>query len=87
MITRLPPARPTGPFSVYMKVRPATATRSIQAFSGDGMLKLYIGAPITTMSASRNCCITCSASVASAASVLANELLRRCGTGLASRSR
>ena len=65
----------------------ATATRSIQAFRVDGMLKLYIGAPITTMSAARNCSSTCSASAASAASALASELLRRCGTGLASRSR
>ena len=39
-MTFLPPARPMGPFSVYLKVRPATAMRSIQAFSVDGTPKL-----------------------------------------------
>jgi hypothetical protein len=53
-ITVLPPARPLGPFSVYLKVRPACATRSIQAFSWVGIEKLYIGAPTTTTSAARN---------------------------------
>ncbi|MCY1313233.1 hypothetical protein D9M70_637360 [compost metagenome] len=39
-ITVLPPARPTGPLSVYLKVRPIWATRSIQALSWLGTEKL-----------------------------------------------
>ena len=35
-ITVLPPARPTGPLSVYLKVRPVCARRSIQALSWVG---------------------------------------------------
>ena len=61
----LPPARPSTPLAVYWKVFPATASRSIQAFRVDGMPKLYIGAPITTTSASRNSCNTRPASAVS----------------------
>src|SRR5438067_1111271 len=53
-ITVLPDARPTGPFSVYVKVRPACAMRSIHALSWLGTEKLYIGAPTTITSAARN---------------------------------
>ncbi len=38
----------------YLNVLPATRMRSIQALSWLGMVKLYMGAPITTMSAARN---------------------------------
>src|SRR5690606_8128042 len=69
------------------KVRPATAMRSIQAFSVDGMPKLYIGTPITTMVADRNCSRTRADSSASAGSAFARLAPVRWGRGLLSRSR
>src|SRR3546814_17999934 len=61
--------------------------RSIQALSVDGIEKLYIGAPITTISASMNCCSACSDSSARAGSALARPLPSRWGRGSESRSR
>ncbi len=55
MITRRPPAKPVGPcLGISQKVTPGTPSRSIHALSEEGMVKLYIGAPITTMSVARN---------------------------------
>src|SRR3546814_13001090 len=48
--------------------------RSIQALSVEGIEKLYIGAPITTTSASRNCCSACSDSSDRAGSALTRRL-------------
>src|SRR5690606_11843667 len=61
--------------------------RSIQAFRVEGMLKLYIGAPITTTSAARNCSSTRSASATAAGSALARLAPVRWGRGSLSRSR
>ena len=49
-MARLPSSRPTGPFSPYLNVTPARSTWSNQAFSVEGMPKLYIGAPMITVS-------------------------------------
>ena len=49
--TFLPVSRPTGPFSVYLKVSPTRATWSKYALSVEGTPKLYIGNPRTTTSA------------------------------------
>jgi hypothetical protein len=54
MISFLPPARPSTPVAVYLKVLPGEARQSIQAFNWLGIPKLYIGAPSTTMSAARS---------------------------------
>src|ERR1700692_3993271 len=54
MISFLPPARPSTPVAVYLNVLPGEARQSIQAFNWLGILKLYIGAPSTMMSAARN---------------------------------
>jgi len=59
--------------------------RSIQAFSVLGIEKLYIGAPITTMSAARN---SSSASLpVRTAGSLASAAGAQCGSGFAARSR
>src|SRR2546430_15769912 len=54
MMTRLLPASPSTPWVSHLKVLPATRMRSIHALSWLGMVKLYIGAPITTISAAQD---------------------------------
>src|SRR3982074_3639707 len=82
MMTRLLPASPSGPFSPYLKVLPATTMRSIHALSWLGMMKLYIGAPITTISAAKNSSSTAWPAAMSWARAMAGSapcLAARCG--------
>ena len=95
MMTRLLPASPSAPCAPYLKVLPATTMRSIQALSWLGMVKLYMGAPSTTMSAARNSSNTawpaakscCSEGSGAAPAAAARCKPERCDNGVKVRSR
>ena len=53
----MPFAKPTGPSAVYLNVLPATLTVSTQDLSSAGIIKLYIGLAMTTLSADKNCSV------------------------------